>query len=274
MAIEPLFPFAGDNAIQSAVFAIEWTEPLSGSELRAIRALDEDQEFKRTFPSAIEPRMVMINLNVDQGAQQVKSEQNQLAGVNFMRPSPTNPGSMSKAINISPMNCLAIVNEYTRWVNVWAEVRGWLLKVAPIVTPSHSVNVIGMQYTDIFLWKADPSTLLLSEVLSAQSTYLPSHVFQTSSLWHSHHGFFEKQQTEPIAHDLLENINVNMLDSSGQRSLQIVSSHRATLTNPIWDIGHLATALDQLMPHLHNRNKRVLRNLLTPAVQAKIKLQP
>jgi len=272
MAIDNLFPYAGNNAIQNVVFAIEWAEQLETSELHIIRGLHEspvNREFRKTFPQVQEPRMLMIKINQDSAGQSVRSNNvDELGGVNFVRPSVNTVGAASKALNVSRQSCMAVISEYTRWDLVWLEVRNWLILVMPTILKKRPVTTFGLQYTDVFQWKADPASLVVSEVLSKNSDYLPKNVFDSKSLWHSHHGFLKKEQA-PIPHDLLENVNVNMLENNGQRSIQIVTSHRVTLATPSWKVDE---PLDQLMPSLHLRNKAIIGNLLTPAVQATIKL--
>ncbi len=274
MAVDHLFPFGGDNAIQNVVFALEWNEQLTTAELRAIAALREDPKhtvLRKTFPMVQEPKMMTININADAGGPPLASNANELGAINFVRPHLTNIGTASRALNISRANCLAVVSEYTRWSKIWSEVKEWIEAVAPAILGRRAIISVGLQYTDLFQWKADPATMVLSEIFSSNSKYLPRNAFQASSQWHSHHGYFEKR-AGPQAHDLLENINVNSIENNGQRALQVVTSHRATLRSPIWQSPDLNAALNVLMPDLHSRNKAIMKDLLMPEVQKSIKL--
>lgn len=265
-----LFPFAGNNAIQNVVFALEWADQLQTSELHAIRALHDDPKntaFRKALPQVQEARMVTINVGGDLSGQPVKSNAAELGGVNFSRPSQL--GAVSRALNVSRGNCLGVVTEYTRWAQIWPEVRDWLLLITPIIQSKRAVTTIGLQYTDVFQWKADPASLVVSEVLSTDSKYLAKNIFQAKSIWHSHHGYVEKCTT-PVPSDLLENVNVNMLENNGQKSIQIVTSHRATLATPVW--GDMRSLLEDFMTDLHVKNKAIMKNLLTPPVQSLIKL--
>ena len=119
---------------------------------------------------------------------------------------------------------------------------------------------------------SDPAELNLREVLAEKSKLLPKNIFDTPDLWHSHHGYIDKCEANS-PYEVLENINVNMLDTNGQRSIQILTSHRAQLKTPIWTYDNFSSGLDQYMPQLHERNKSILRDLLMPEVQAMIKLK-
>lgn len=270
-----LFPFAGDNSIQNVVFALEWAEPLTNSDLAAIYAYREDPKatlIRKTFPQVQQQRMVTINLDADSGAQHANAIPNELGGINFTRPSVTNIGAASRALIVSKSNCLAVVSEYTRWATVWAEVREWLSLITPKIADARPITTIGLQYTDVFLWKAAPSSFDLNSIFSQTTDFLPKNAFKTNGLWHSHHGYFARHEI-PIQHDLLENVNVNVLENTGLRSIQILTSHKAILTTPIWKSMEVMDALDLMMPDLHSRNKAVLEDLLTPEVKAAIKLK-
>jgi uncharacterized protein (TIGR04255 family) len=269
-----LFPFAGNNSIQNVVFALEWADELTTSDLAGILALHSDPGgtvLRKTFPQAQSQRMVMINLNADTGVQTAGTGTNEIGGVNFTRQSPTNIGATSRALNVSKTNCLAIVSDYSRWGAVWKEVREWFSLLAPKLAVTRGITTFGLQYTDVFLWKASPSTFSLSELFSEHSDYLPTNAFKASGLWHSHHGYFVNRDA-PIKHDLLENINVNVLDNSGARSIQIITSHKAILASPVWTVDEVMSTLDHVMPDLHSRNKLLLDNLLLDGIKQKIQL--
>lgn len=267
-----LYPFGGNNAIQNVVFAVEWGDQLSTSELRTIRALHDEpknSEFQKTFTRIDEPQMLTINID---GQSMRNNNLNELGGIHFTRPSTTNVGAVSKALNISRQNCLAVVAEYSRWDTVWPEVRNWIGLVMPTILPKHGVTTLGLQYVDVFLWKADPKELVLRDVLSEDSKLLSKNIFDSRNLWHSHHGYIDKcEQDSP--YEVLENINVNMLDTNGSRSIQILTSHRATLKTPIWEYENFTLCIENYMAALHARNKSIMRELLTPEVQAMIKLK-
>lgn len=270
-----LFPFAGDNSIQNVVFALEWAEPLTSGDLAGIQDIREDPNatvLRKTFSQVQGQRMLMINLDADTGIQTPVSNPKELGGVNFTRPSTSNFGAASRALNISKTNCLAVVSEYTRWARIWAEVRDWFSIVVPKIATTRPITTFGLQYTDVFLWKADPAAFDLGQIFSKTTDYLPKNVFLANALWHSHHGFFVHQQ-QPLPHERLDNVNVNVLENAGSRSVQIITSHKAVLTSPIWNAQEVMAALDKIMPDLHQRNKAVLDNLLTSDVKAKIKLQ-
>jgi len=236
-----------------------------------IRALhDANPALKKALPEIQESNVVTIHMARD-SAQQIRTNQNELGGINFVLPSANSIGGITKALNVSRTNCIAVVTEYTRWAKVWPEVKEWLGLVAEKLAPNKPVVTIGLQYVDVFLWKADPRELRMSEILSETSRFLPKSAFSKPLLWHAHHGYFE-DHTAPMPHRVLNNINVNIIENNQQRSIQILTSHKATFSSPVYSLADINSALDQLMPALHICNKQILDDILTQGVKDKIKL--
>jgi uncharacterized protein (TIGR04255 family) len=266
MSINQLFPYAGDHAIQSVAFALEWNQqPLTAAELQDIRTLHP--ELIKALPIVNETRMLTINTE-NQQVQSFSPSAGELSGVHFNKPGPA--GGIARSLQVSRGSCIAIINDYTRWNNVWADVQEWFNLVTEMVLKGRSISSISIQYTDVFNWRADPDTIVLKDILQTGSKYLPSNIFSAKSLWHAHHGYFETI-LEPVECQILENINVSLVDN-GQRSISILTVHKANLVKPIWDKSELQGVLIPLMQNLHERNKLVLKDLLTDGVQAKIKL--
>ena len=173
-------------------------------------------------------------------------------------------------LEVSKERCVGQINDYTRWKNVWGEVHDWFEIIIPDLVAAHPVKAVGLQYTDVFHWRADKKTFDVRKVLREGSPYLPANAFNVESLWHSNHGFLTTRET-PSKHRLLENINVNLLDELGQLSLVISTMHRAEF-DPVWDWKDVNAALNLLMPDLHERNKLILASVLNDETGKKINL--
>jgi hypothetical protein len=133
------------------------------------------------------------------------------------------------------------------------------------------VSAIGLQYTDVFKWRDDPAKFRNDLVLARSSKYVAPHAFECEDLWHCHHGYF-RERTTPVEHKLLENINLNAISENGQRVLAIVAAHKGVMNRPLWGADAALNATRSLVPDFHERNKELLRDLLTPEVQQMIKL--
>lgn len=259
-----LYPFAGAHAVQSAAFAFEWPQPLTDSEFAEVVALHE--KLKGSLPQMSQNKALTIEL----GSGTPVTAQS-IGNVMFSRSSHGAGGAPSRVLEISRDKCVGQINEYTRWEHVWKEVFGWFEVVAPVLVRNHPVRNIGLQYNDVFHWRASPESLNLRQVFKENSPYLPPHIFCLKDLWHSQHGYFVYRD-EPMTHKLLENVNVNLLDELGQRSILISTVHKAELSTLLFKSDELLESLSKVIPDLHLRNKEVLGGLLAKDVVEMINL--
>jgi len=256
-----LFPFAGAHAVQSAAFALEWPVELSDSEMSAI-AIAHDK-LKASLPASSPIQTLTFQLIGNQPGVANTAP----SGYLFSRPGGNGAARM---LEVQKNRLIGQINDYTRWESVWKEVKGWFDVVGPILGDKRQITHVGLQYNDVFYWRDKPETLDLSAVFRTDSPLLPPGVFKQTGLWHSHHGYL-LDQTSPTPHRLLENVNVNMLEELGQRSILITTVHKAEFPELVgWQ--NLTTCLDELMAELHKRNKAILTDLLSVEAADKISL--
>lgn len=268
MSAEKLYPYAGDHAIQTVAFALEWQGDLNTNALLAVQKLAP--KLKEFLPDHQLQNVVSINFEAAQAARSKVTED--VGSVVFSRPTYL---GIPRSMTVSRQNCVVIVPDYTRWDTVWAEVQQYLALVWELITKHKPITAIGLQYTDLFHWRADPNELDLREVFLTDTPFLPTNVFDKKGLWHSHHGYLD-QYEEPIKHARLENINVTMLETAGERSIQVLTSHKVTLAEPLWKAtksGQKGPELvAEILQDLHGSNKEILKKLLSQEVCKKINL--
>jgi len=272
MALDDLAPCSGAHAVQSAVFAIEWTNPLPQDALSHIRAAyDQSKELKRQFP-AVPQEQRILSVLIDQApsavSPQTVSSGGECIGYKFTKQSNISP---LRILQVTKDSCLYVVQDYTRWKSVVSDVLLAYSEVSEFLVKT-PVAALGLQYTDVFHWRADPEHLNLVEVLNHESGLIPTCALDRKGLWHSHHGYLDERK-EPVDHSALENINVDIVDNGGQRSVAIVTSHQARLKRPLYDAETLRSSLQSFYECLHDQNKALLGRLLTSEVKRKIKLQ-
>lgn len=255
-----LYPFAGAHAVQSAAFALEWPVELSDDDIRRMRGMHH--ELKGALPQLSELQTFKILMGGQPGAGTTSAVP---GGFVLSRQGAAGP---AKVLEIQRNRMVAQVNDYTRWAPVWNEVKSWFDIFAPVLG-QRQIAIVGLQYNDVFHWRADPSSLDLRQVFKVGSPLLPSNVFDLPGLWHSHHGYF-LDLDDPIRYKLLENVNVNIIEELGQRSIVISSVHKAHVN--VWGWEKLAQNVDSLMDALHARNKKNLEALLSEEAAAKISL--
>ena len=244
---------------------LEWQGDLSDQTLVSVH--NAAAKLREDFPTAEIQKLVMINIG-PQGAP--VSDANGVGGINFQRKSQF--GAVAKQLVVSRQNCVFAINDYVRWNAALEDVMRSYAVILPLVLANRAINVIGLQYTDVFTWKDDPEALNFNEVFRADSGLLPSNVFELQSLWHSHHGYFARD-SEPMPHNLLQNVNVNVGDVSAERQISIVMSHQATLDSPIRrGTNDYVGLIRKFQNSLHNNHKCMLKRLLTDEVCDLVKL--
>lgn len=274
MNLDNLYPHAGNHAIQSMVFALEWPAELTGaSSLNVAQVRDAAKQALGTEFQQVEDQMAFtmsMPMASVSASSAMATGQPHLSGFALKRHSHV-PGWPSRAITVSPENLLIQINDYTRWAAVRADVQRYLNVLMPLVGAHRPVVAVGQQVVDMFNWKADPQQLVLSEVFREGGKMLPPHIFELTDLWHSHHGYVTRH-TEPTEFQQLDNVNVSRVMLNGVHTLQILCSHRAQYQQPqfIKTPTHVEQVL-ALHDRLHNDNKSVLSELLTDGVKAKLK---
>ena len=270
MSIENLFPIAGNNAIQNVAFAIEWQAELSSSELQLIHTAIES-ELKHDFPIQLPQHHQKISFVSDTNSAHKITPSVELGGFLYEKRSQysTNP---TRSISLSKQSLIVLINEYSRWDNVWPDVNRYFSIILRQLKNAAIAN-IGLQYSDVFVWKDDPKQLRLQEVFKPNSKFLTPNVLLVDGLWHSHHGYIVELDN-PVPNSRLDNVNVNLINDAGVLSIQITTSHRATLKNVIWSTSdQVMSIIDQVTNSLHTENKLVMTELLSDELCKKIKLE-
>ena len=267
MSIDKLFPAADGHAILNAAFVIEWAEPLTIDLVHGLAKLaTKFKNSERPLLQMLPQQTVEFSLGAQDSGQAISHG---LSGYLFFEPAVDQ--SHVRSVSISRQNCIIVITDYSRWIEVWAQVQNYLKIALEYVGPKRPLNVIGLQYTDKFNWRDDPDELDLTEVFSGDA-YLPANALKQKGLWHSHHGFLEAQEL-PVPHNRLENVNVDVNEAGGERVFQVTTSHRVTLKTPLWQ-SHLKNeqVVYDIFDRLHDANKDMLSKLLTPGVCEKINL--
>lgn len=271
MSLENLHPFSGQHAIESAAFALEFSSDLDVGEVGALRTAAA--QLLSDFPVIAEKQVATLNFQVAPGGAATSSSSGVEAGGFTLGRTSFNPTEPQvRFIDVSRNGIVVVVRDYTRWDKFKADVDRYLSILLAPVDGQKAVSSLGLQFNDIFLWKADPQDLKIDEIFSRNNPFIASNSFSSSMLWHSHHGYLISN-TEPVQHKQLDNINVSRAASNELHQIQVLTSHRVTLDKPLfksWS-AHKATFFE-FQEKLHSQNKLILSQLLTPAVQSKINL--
>jgi uncharacterized protein (TIGR04255 family) len=257
-----LYPSSGNHSVQNAAFAIEWLPELNSTELNAV--MGAHAELIQSLPQMVSTPMMTFQMISGGPSQMVPSG---VGSVSFLRTG--SAGAVSRSIEVDRVRCVAQVNDYTRWVAVWPEVRKWFAAVIPKIG-RRNITSIGIQFNDVFHWRDKPENFQSSAVFAEPPTLLPAAALSSKGTWHSHNGYFVEINS-PIQAQLLENVNVNVVDNIGQRSIIISTVHKVTVS--YWDWAEINPVLDDLMETLHKRNKNTLLDVLSEAAAESIGLK-
>lgn len=272
MSLDHLFPFAGNHAIQNAVFAIDFAQPLTDDNIKDVKKAAV-KAFGQEFEPPVDQQTLAVNLALAGKAQNLQTSVQ--SGGFAMQQSVSFAGIPRRIVSVSPGNCMVVINDYTRWDEISDAFNRYFDAILKVVGAAPiPVSGIGLQYSDLFNWKADAEELNLKEVFREGSLFLVPHMLSDKPplLWHSHHGYFEDVDS-PIKNRQLNNINVNRASVNEVDSIQVLTSHRAQLEKPLYQVGIAnRKKISDVFELLHKKNKQMLQALLSDEVLAKIDL--
>ena len=275
MSLDNLHPFAGQHAIQSAAFALDFSSELDTGDISRLRAAA--LLMRGEFPNIADQQRTMVQVAVGhEGRAGIPTTTTDSGGFVMERRAqsalpPTSPPLRS--IVVSRENIVIVINDYTRWDKFKSDAERYLDGLLGSINAQKAVSSIGLQISDVFLWKSDPADLDPNEIFLTNTPYLVGNVFSKDLLlWHSHHGYL-RDELNPTGHQQLTNINIARADVAGSQQIQILTSHKATFPRPLYKFldanrGKIFSVLESL----HSENKNILGKLLSQELQEKISL--
>lgn len=255
------YPFAGNNALQSVVLAIEWAGELNSDQLHRFAAIDGiSKDLPKVAP--LQGVNFMFGPQANPG---VPFQVSQMLGWQFSRYNPH--GAQIRTLNITSNSATFIVQDYSRWAKVWEDCKRYFAAILPIVCQGdRRLTAAMLQPTDLFIWREERAKFDAKLCLQ-ENEFLPKHFLECSDLWHAHHGFLTQITDDAWAGQQLDNVNVNVMEYNGERAVQLLLTHRiaakegATPQTSDQALG----CLDQLFGKMHNINKGIVKKLLTKA---------
>lgn len=285
MSLDALVPVGGDHAIQNIAFVLNWSVEMTDGDLRAVR--DTHSKLKHLLPVEQEMQMLQMTMRapLPNQSRTGKKQRNDsrsdrsgtrqvLGGIQFVKPAAANrfgQAAVSRSIQINQQNLVVSLHEYKGWDDAFEFVRECLTAVLPAVVKGRPILGCTLQYHDSFSWKDQPEKLSMATVFRKGGQYLPPSVFERGSLWHSHHGYME-ERTSPVAHQLIENVNVDLVQTDPWRVINIVLAHVGKFGSSGWSFETAFSQSMALFQDFHNRDKSIIGQLLEDSVCRKIGL--
>lgn len=276
MSLEHLYPYAGHHAIQSAIAVVEWADNSGGGVLQ-----------QETLAVIVETAKVLLNemgfpdqeiLQVMQvamgpGLPAAGGQTFTLGGLRASKRGST-PGTQARSVMLTRENLLVQINDYTRWSKIKVDIEQYLRQLLPLVGEHKAIRRINLQFNDVFRWRANPADLRMNEVFRKASPWLPAHVFEVPTFWHSHHGYLV-ERTEPLICQQLNNINISYGHQDGEPTVQAVLAHQGAMpaAAPLWvKTAEEVRPVMELLNAFHTENSCILADIFSDEVLQRIKL--
>lgn len=259
----PLFftPLKNNHAILQTLFAIELDQPPTQDLLLA--AFNELKTIRTDLPRMQLQQGVSINVTFGANGPQQSQAMGPVTGITFEAFSKN--GELEKQLQINNNHILFTLFNYNGWKTAQEEAVKYLSEALIFFSKRCKIISFVLEYVDKFVKCTDTDTnsISLDDLLNNKSPYFPLNALKCSTLWHSHHGFFEEfKDTDNSKH--LNNININVHEvSNGIIHLDIVCNHKSILTKQISNEDDFTVALNENLTKLHDKHKTIIQDTLS-----------
>ena len=185
-----------------------------------------------------------------------------------------NPGKIAWGLEIFEDRIAVTCGQYTRWKEVLPEALNLLGQGFKFLDLSTlSINAIGCQVVDKFIYSGHPGEYSLEDVFSINSKFLTENTRNSGELWHVFQGWFDHSDDSKYLNQLnisstLQNANlVAVIDHSVHQALKDPLSALELLP-----LGNSANRLRDFFNSAHQKNKAILNSLLSSAKKKEIGL--
>jgi uncharacterized protein (TIGR04255 family) len=259
-------PLNRDHAVQIVVFTLLFDGAFQPTTLQALRSV---KELLIDLPAVQAPEVFEVEATIS-GAPTLRRVQG--TQLSHLRPDGTPAWSVRLIGNQLAVEC----TRYTRWEKVWGVAHKYLqvcLRMLSAEGESRKLLVVGQNFVDAFLANQedfDVGTLLKRGPMIAEK------IFSAGPTWHSHVGWFERSDAYGVRIPCLNQLNLDAIRSQDgpTPTLKITIAHNQELRlQQSVPIEEGDNELDGLMTTLHMHNKRVLKELLTAQMAARIGLE-
>jgi len=270
----PFQPLNDDHAIFAAAFGITLDKPLSAAAVNSL--VKSPLDWRKELPAIELSQSVDFQINPQTG-----QPVNRLTrGVDFSHKRPD--GSASWQLEVMGPEIRVSTTLYTRWDPTWAKAGDILIGVTGQLVQEEKERGIGVQsvallVTDVF--STDDDQPDYSELFVTDGNEIPARILRRGRLWHSHTGWFADRPGGRV----LNQVNVDArtgTDGNSIRGLRddqtrVVVQHNQIFrpSGPLpFDEKEIEDCLLREVPLMHIANKSILKEILTPAMQDRIKV--
>ena len=259
----PWTPLHANHAIEQVVITISFNEPVTSKLLQSVAQKMRPVASAKGLATNVELKGFAVTIGGGPGAVAPSLESTSApGGYAFQRQSHT--GALLEALQIMPTEIKHLSSEYRRWSDFKRRMEDVLFPTLEDISASVDVREVKMEYFDQFS-NNDPSPSL-SDLLRADSKYLPRFVEAERGSFHCHVGRFEKFDERERR---LINLNVDAFDAvnPSRRVVRIL-----TLAADSAPQGALSGTVAGRLDELHILLKGMMLDTITPATAGRIAL--
>lgn len=263
-------PISGQHAIQEVVFGIVPAHPFTQPEIEIVAQAHSN--WKDQLPKV--SRGQFFDITIGPIGPMPGPSQAPSPVLDFERINPD--GTLSWRLHVESraifVNCLS----YEGWDNAWPKARNFLKLALQHATKQRKNGVKStiFQVIDVFDWTGDKADYNAMQLFRQGSELVPDSMFRSGPLWHLHQGrFFESPSLPLSAYRVLERVNIDSAENeANQYSTRVDVFQDLQLGSPISTSDFMMTGLEAAFKYLHDKNKDVVRALLTEDMSKRIGL--
>jgi len=251
-------PINKKNAIELMAFVIAFEQPFSPVTCENFLGLQDT--FSEEFPNFNRTMNVEIKVTDEKPVEQSEH----LNGI-VMQKTREN-GQPEWQLRAQGNSIIATCFHYDRWKTESGKAINHLLKMVSSVEQDNPVALVALQTVDRFMDSVE--AYHISGVLNSESRFLTKQALESGSLWHVHQGWFEQYGQDQKCLNVL---NLSTTDSPDGIST-IIDHNTQMIFNSGKSVTHLENELADVFEVLHNKNKEIVRELLSDGQKEKIGL--
>jgi len=264
-------PIHDAHAIEQVALVLQTQRNLDDAELTAIAKAAE--QFRGEFTNLMQLQTMSFGFGSLGVAPRVAP--NQFAGTALVKTRES--GIIESELRLDRSSVSFRTTTYTRWPEVWAQIRRYFAAVLPIYAPAGEINAIALNYVDKFYWDGEAAEMRPTALLRDDSPYVCPFVFEAEDLWHSHVGAFRR--VDDLVKRLI-NINLDCLDEEQPAKRRIVSI-TTVLTDTLGNAGYGVLEVDDAgvkffcdrAEQLHIESKAIVGEILNEQACQRIGLR-
>ncbi|MCB4763525.1 MAG: TIGR04255 family protein [Sulfurovum sp.] len=162
---------------------------------------------------------------------------------------------------------------YTRWNEIFEKAKNYVKEILNLIDKDLKITGLTLEYIDEFTVLNNSDNRWKKELFLEDTKYLPSHIFEVTNPWHSHHGFFFNGN-ELLNQKILINLNIEYVITNQSIHNLVIRSQQRSLLDSAIDLNQskIDTSINAAMVENHKINKNLLRDLLSEGALQSINL--